>query len=264
MAQPISIEQNSIEQNSIEQNSIEQNSIMKGEPDQLSPYTREFYITFLSKYFEGYEETLPLLTYTELQQLYDTWVLIPEHTDVEMIEFIDLTEFMTRPYDMNPRYLKYANLYDRVLETGSSIFIDLLLNTVINRHMLWFVYIRRNHRVYSREYKTIANVAAGIDRMESILLDHIRDDPDELNKLCELAINGEREEATYRQRDFHNYVEPSLSMVKKIVPAFIGTALALSFWEDYKAYTSSIYSDKMHEYPFEQNQEIYEYLQQQQ
>jgi hypothetical protein len=233
-----------------------------------SPYTKEFYITFLLKHFEGYEESIHRLNYPELQQLYTTWVLVPEHTEAEMLEFIDLTDFMINAYVMNPRYLKYANLYDQALETGSPVFLDLLLNTVINGHMLWYVYIRRNHRLYSRTYNPTATgedyTPAGNERMECILLDHICGDPEQLNQLCELAINGEREETTYRPRDFYNYVEPSLSMVKKIVPAFISAAEGLRIWEDYYAFTYSMDSTKLHEYPFEKDQTIYEYLREQQ
>jgi hypothetical protein len=229
-------------------------------------YAREYYLAFFEKNLADAKpadakpadakadgafdlgEALLQLNMAELQQLYAAWVLISDKTS----GFDNLIDFMPSYNEVKLSDLKYVNLLDDALKQGNSIFVEFLMNTVVNISILWMVYLRRNH------YDT-RGIEPSNDWLELLLVGKAIHSPRHLKTLIHIAINGDRQDPTYRMNDFYNYIEPNLNMVKKIVPAYISTKAGLQIWEDYDACTYS-YGFNEQRHPFEKNEAIYNYL----
>jgi hypothetical protein len=179
---------------------------------------------------------------------------IKQHMNIKLNYFETETE-TEENQDIEKSYLfqNSIRLENALLNKNPDSTLDLLNmieQDVITLDILWIIYIKYNHRLHSPEfsyeidtcYKSInetyggdSNVNSGGNGKSSTLMKY---NPmlislfikicnkEELKYFLTVAIEGCRNEITYRMNDFYDYIHPNLYVVKRIVPEHI------SKWEN--------------------------------
>ena len=153
----------------------------------------------------------------------------------------------------------------------SNLELSMLLEKgIITLEVLWIIYIKYNHKFHSpNDEKRITENGILIDLFIKIC------SKDELNEFLQIAIEGCRNEITYRMRDFYDYVNPNLYVVKYLVPKYINnndiilsvekvdkikTFTPLEFWHSTRNYTWAVYGETEKKYEYNKDETIREYL----
>jgi len=154
----------------------------------------------------------------------------------------------------------------------SSLELEKLLEKgKISLEVLWIVYVKYNHRLHApdNEKKITEN-----DILINLFVKFCS--KDELIEFLKVAIEGCRNEVTYRQRDFYDYVHTNLYVVKHLVPKYIkhdniidsvqnGNYVKLhsplDFWYHTKNFTWAVYGmGETKHYDYDKDETIHEYL----
>ena len=126
---------------------------------------------------------------------------------------------------------KYSNMLEKVLlnsNTSSSTldFLTMLEKKYITLDVLWVVYVIYNHRLLSPQIMDdfdatcdTSKLLKNNDMLISLFIKFCS--KDELKYFLTIAIEGRRNEITYRQREFYDYVRTNLHVVKRLVPKHI-------------------------------------------
>ena len=141
---------------------------------------------------------------------------------------------------------------------------------IITLEVLWIVYVKHNHRLHSHnDEKLLKEIDILIDLFIKIC------SKAELNEFLQVAIEGCRNEVTYRMRDFYDYINPNLYVVKSLVPKHINnkdiilsvekvdnikTFTPLEFWHSTRNYTWAVHGEKESKYKYDKDETIREYL----
>jgi hypothetical protein len=153
----------------------------------------------------------------------------------------------------------------------SNLELSMLLEKgIITLEVLWIIYIKYNHKFHSpNDEKRITENGILIDLFIKIC------SKDELNEFLQIAIEGCRNEITYRMRDFYDYVNTNLYVVKYLVPKYINnkdiilsvekvdkikTFTPLEFWHSTRNYTWAVYGESEKKYEYNKDETIREYL----
>ena len=125
---------------------------------------------------------------------------------------------------------KYSNMLEKVLlnsKTTSTLdFLIMLEQGHITLEVLWVVYVTYNHRTLSPQIMDdfddkcdTSKLLKNNDMLISLFIKFCS--KDELKYFLSVAIEGRRNEITYKRCDFYDYVRTNLHVVKRLVPEHI-------------------------------------------
>ena len=143
----------------------------------------------------------------------------------------------------------------------------------INLKVLWIIYVKHNHRLHSPD-ETKVKLLTDNGMLINLFIKFCT--KEELDEFLRYAIEGCRNEITYKQRDFYDYIHPNLYVVKRLVPRHINhkdiiltidtgndikSFTPLEFWHYTTNYTWAIYgAGEEHRYKYDKDETIREYL----
>jgi hypothetical protein len=215
----------------------------------------------------------------EKDSVLDKWI-DERSTFEECLEFINsnMSLDLDKLHDENEKEKEFIFRNTIILENvllnttpESNLELSMLLEKgIITLEVLWIIYVKYNHKFHSpNDEKRITENDILIDLFIKIC------SKNELNVFLQVAIEGCRNEVTYRMRDFYDYVNTNLYVVKYLVPKYINskdiilsvekidktkTFTPLEFWHSTRNYTWAVYGETENKYEYDKDETIREYL----
>jgi hypothetical protein len=227
--------------------------------------TTQLKVSALSELFLTRDEIEPL-TSLEINMLYTALCEPPPtYSDADLDNFCQFTQLLPvkMEHKLNVKHLPLINILDFALTQSSAHLLQLLLFHVDfeDSTIASYVYILYTHYSSNRLTATPPTIyELGFERLLRLLVNYGKNDSAFMPILHSWALNGVREEITYKMSDFHNYISPNLALTKQLVPLYFSPEESIKCYYDFEASTYSCNGCSESTFPYDKSTEILTYL----